>query len=62
MSLHVQFTTLLAMIGTGIVIGASFDTYAHIFNRSERHRLIVWIADILFGLCKRYMYFTRCCS
>lgn len=59
MSLHVQFTTLLAMIGTGIVIGASFDTYVHIFHRSERHRLIVWIADILFWIVQAlYVFYT----
>ena len=59
MSLHVQFTTLLAMIGTGIAIGASFDTYAHIFNRSERHRLIVLIADILFWVVQAlYVFYT----
>nr|WP_183244381.1 spore cortex biosynthesis protein YabQ [Anoxybacillus mongoliensis] len=59
MSLHVQFTTLLAMIGTGMIIGASFDTYAHIFNRSERHRLIVWIADILFWVVQAlYVFYT----
>ncbi|WP_257211133.1 spore cortex biosynthesis protein YabQ [Anoxybacillus flavithermus] len=54
-----QFTTLLAMIGTGIIIGASFDTYAHIFHRSERHRLIVWIADILFWIVQAlYVFYT----
>lgn len=59
MSLHMQFTTLLAMIGTGMIIGACFDTYAHIFNRSERHRFIVWIADILFWVVQAlYVFYT----
>ncbi|SFA51346.1 spore cortex biosynthesis protein YabQ [Anoxybacillus pushchinoensis] len=59
MSLHIQFTTLLAMIGTGFVIGACFDTYAHIFDRSKRHRLIVWIADILFWIVQAlYAFYT----
>lgn len=59
MSLHAQFTTLLAMIGIGMIIGASFDTYAHIFNRSKRHRLIVWVADILFWVTQAlYVFYT----
>lgn len=61
MSLPTQFITMLAMIGMGIVFGATLDTYNRFLNRAKRKRWIVFINDILFwtvqGLAIFYVLF-----
>ncbi len=61
MTLSTQFTTMLAMVGMGIVFGITLDTYNRFLNRSRRKRWIVFIYDILFwvvqGLAIFYILF-----
>jgi len=61
MTLSIQFMTMLAMIGMGIIFGATLDTYNRFLNRTRRKRWIVFIYDILFwvvqGLAIFYILF-----
>ncbi len=53
--------TMLAMIGMGIVFGASLDTYNRFLKRTKRKSWLVFINDILFwivqGLAIFYILF-----
>ncbi|QED45892.1 spore cortex biosynthesis protein YabQ [Cytobacillus dafuensis] len=61
MTLNIQFMTMLAMIGMGIVFGASLDTYNRFLKRTKRKSWLVFINDILFwivqGLAIFYILF-----
>lgn len=57
MSLSVQFTTLLAMIGMGSLFGAMLDTYQRFLQRGRRKRWLVFLNDILFWLIQALLIF-----
>ncbi|WAA12348.1 spore cortex biosynthesis protein YabQ [Fervidibacillus halotolerans] len=50
MSLTVQLSTLLAMIGVGVWLGMAVDTYHRLFNRKRHKGWYVFIQDFLFWL------------
>ncbi|MGX1983830.1 spore cortex biosynthesis protein YabQ [Thermolongibacillus altinsuensis] len=57
MSLTTQFFTMLSMIGIGSWLGATFDTYARLWNRSKKARWIVFISDVLFWIVQALLTF-----
>jgi spore cortex biosynthesis protein YabQ len=57
MSLTTQFFTMLSMIGIGGWLGATFDTYARLWNRSKKARWIVFISDVLFWIVQALLTF-----
>lgn len=57
MSLSVQLSTLLAMIGVGGWLGAAVDTYRRLFNRKEHKGWYVFVNDLLFWLSQALFTF-----
>ncbi|WP_372508854.1 spore cortex biosynthesis protein YabQ [Pseudalkalibacillus decolorationis] len=57
MTLTVQFYTILAMIGSGIWIGASLDTYHRFQTRRTRWNWLRFINDMLFWVLQALIIF-----
>ncbi|QZT34359.1 spore cortex biosynthesis protein YabQ [Caldalkalibacillus thermarum TA2.A1] len=56
MSLDTQFLTMLHMIGAGLFLGASFDTYFRLRGPTQRS-LVYMIQDVLFWLLNGMVVF-----
>jgi spore cortex biosynthesis protein YabQ len=57
MSLNVQFYTILAMIGSGIWIGAALDTYHRFQPRNRKWNWLRFINDIIFWILQALLIF-----
>lgn len=57
MTLSVQFMTMLAMIGMGLLFGISLDTYQYFLKRPVRKRIIVFFHDLLFWIFQALLLF-----
>ncbi|WLD93472.1 spore cortex biosynthesis protein YabQ [Alkalihalobacillus sp. AL-G] len=57
MTLTVQFYTILAMIGSGIWLGATLDTYHRFHPRGKRWNWLRFINDILFWVLQALIIF-----
>ncbi|WP_070121553.1 spore cortex biosynthesis protein YabQ [Bacillus marinisedimentorum] len=57
MSLSIQFSTMFAMVLTGVWIGAGFDTFNRFLQRSKRKRWFVFCNDILFWVVQALIVF-----
>lgn len=57
MTLTVQFYTIVAMIGSGIWLGASLDTYHRFHPRGKRWNWLRFINDILFWIVQALLIF-----
>ncbi|MCF6139601.1 spore cortex biosynthesis protein YabQ [Pseudalkalibacillus berkeleyi] len=57
MSLTVQFYTILAMIGSGIWIGAALDTYHRFQPRDKKWNWLRFVNDIVFWVLQALLIF-----
>ncbi|MBU9710173.1 spore cortex biosynthesis protein YabQ [Evansella tamaricis] len=57
MTLDIQFLSMLASAGTGIVLGASFDTYRRFLRSPKRFRWSLIVNDILFWVLQALLFF-----
>ncbi|WP_408008885.1 spore cortex biosynthesis protein YabQ [Pseudalkalibacillus sp. A8] len=57
MSLNVQLYTILAMVGSGIWIGAALDTYQRFQTRNKRWNWLRFINDIIFWFLQALIIF-----
>ena len=57
MSLTIQLYTMLSMIGMGVSLGVSLDTYHRFLKRGGRKRWLVFIYDILFWIVQALVVF-----
>ncbi|MGP7819519.1 spore cortex biosynthesis protein YabQ [Niallia sp. 01092] len=57
MTLSVQFMTMLAMVGMGLLFGLCLDTYQYFLKRPERKRIIVFFHDLLFWIFQALLIF-----
>ncbi|MBU9722004.1 MULTISPECIES: spore cortex biosynthesis protein YabQ [Bacillaceae] len=57
MTLDVQFLSILASTGMGIVLGAAFDTYRRFVKSPKRLRWSLIINDILFWILQALLFF-----
>ncbi|SDZ66357.1 spore cortex biosynthesis protein YabQ [Evansella caseinilytica] len=57
MTLEVQFLSMLASAGTGIWLGASFDTYKRFLGSPKRFRWTFVINDVLFWILQGLIFF-----
>jgi spore cortex biosynthesis protein YabQ len=57
MTLSTQFSTMLSMIGMGMLFGVMFDTYQRFLNRPKRNQWIVFFNDLLFWIIQALLIF-----
>ncbi|MGL4818710.1 MAG: spore cortex biosynthesis protein YabQ [Bacilli bacterium] len=57
MSLSIQLYTLFSMIGVGAYLGMALDTYERLLIRRKRHRMFVFLTDVLFWIVQGILTF-----
>ncbi|NGP45807.1 hypothetical protein G4V62_12915 [Bacillaceae bacterium SIJ1] len=78
MSITVQMASLLVMVGAGIWLGGSLDTYRRVWRRAFKNVWLAGLNDFIFGRSRRcsslspsgmsitvrcdFTYSWRCCS